>query len=236
MIRTLAGVLICSTVAVFTACAAAAQEASAPPAAPAVETTPQPHTTSMHDYLPPLRELTLSYSAPRRELRVPEGDFVASVTAEPVPTWYLTPPWLAVRRPVRTLYPFRHRPLYFEDPATERCGVSCGCLQPAVSFARFTADTLLLPCRMCQQNPNECIPAGRDCPVACPPAGRARARHISAGSAAVTQKPVPVEAISAENAAPAGGLTGPVKPVSEPEPVQSDLAQPPRFAEHPSQR
>ncbi|MEY3457327.1 MAG: hypothetical protein RL215_484 [Planctomycetota bacterium] len=199
MNRVLAGVLIYSTTALFSLPSAAAQEASAPLSAPAVETAPTPQAVSMDEFLPPLRELTLSYSTPRRELRVPEGDFVTNVTAEPVPAWYLTPPWFAVRRPVRTLYPFKHRPLYFEDPAAERCGVSCGCLQPAVSFARFTADTLLLPCRMCQQNPNDCIPAGRDCPVACPPPGSAKTRRSTAGQAAVQKKTNPGKSASTAN-------------------------------------
>lgn len=115
-------------------------------------------------YIPPIGSVTLSRTLTRPALPVPEGDFAAAATKEPIPVWYITPPWYSVRRPNRTLYPFQHRPLYFEDVAAERCGDSCGCLQPGVSFVKFSADFLLLPCRICKDCPNECIPAGLDCP------------------------------------------------------------------------
>lgn len=147
----------------LTPCAVAQQTVSdqapamAPPAGPVID-----------QYIPPISSLTLNRTLTRPALPVPEGDFAAAATREPIPVYYITPPWYSVRRPDRTLYPFQHRPLYFEDVAAERCGDSCGCLQPGVSFVKFSADFLLLPCRMCKDCPNKCIPAGLDCPVDMP--------------------------------------------------------------------
>ena len=135
-----------------------------PAATPATEKAPATGP-AIDRFIPPIRSVTLSRNLQRQSLPIPEGDFVADMTAESVPAWYLTPPWYAVRRPNRTLHPFKHRPLYFEDAAAERCGDSCGCLQPGVSLVKFSADFLLLPCRMCQDHPNDYVPAGCDCPV-----------------------------------------------------------------------
>lgn len=166
MSRTLTCDVIC-VVAVscfgFMPCGMAQQTGSdqvsavAPPAGPVID-----------QYIPPIGSLTLNRTLTRPALPVPEGDFAAAATREPIPVYYITAPWYVVRRPNRTLYPFQHRPLYFEDVAAERCGDSCGCLQPGVSFLKFSADFLLLPCRMCKDCPNECIPAGLDCPVKMP--------------------------------------------------------------------
>lgn len=167
MWRILAGVLSSVAVIAVLTNSVSAQQAPAAPQTPPSVAQPVAHTKAQ--YLPEMRSLTLAHDAKRPDLAVPEGDFTAGIINEPIPQWYVTPPWFGVRHPVRTLYPFQHRPLYFEDSSAERCGVSAGCLQPGVSVARFTADLLLLPCRMCQQHPNECVTAGGDCPVCCAP-------------------------------------------------------------------
>lgn len=199
-------------------------------AAPATEKVPVAGP-AIDQYIPPIRSVTLSRNLQRRTLPVPEGDFVAEMTAESVPSWYLTPPWYTVRRPNRTLYPFKHRPLYFEDAAAERCGDSCGCLQPGVSLVKFSADFLLLPCRMCQDHPNDCVPAGRDCPVEAAvqkkkqPAPSRETRHSeipappSPSVQAAVPKHQPVKPVSSESTRKIPGqvpkmdgrrLTGPV--------------------------
>jgi hypothetical protein len=166
MFRTYTGCLLClGTLLLLPLTVAADQEPAAPAATAEKAEKPPVAGPAIDQFVPPIRSVTLSRNLQRRSLPIPEGDFVADMTAESVPPWYITPPWYAVRRPNRTLYPFKHRPLYFEDAAAERCGDSCGCLQPGVSLAKFSADFLLLPCRMCQDHPNDCIAAGRDCPV-----------------------------------------------------------------------
>jgi hypothetical protein len=154
-----------------------------------------PAGSVIDQYIPPIGTLTLNRTLARPALPVPEGDFATAATNEPIPACYITPPWYSVRRPNRTLYPFQHRPLYFEDVAAERCGDSCGCLQPGVSFVKFSADFLLLPCRMCQDCPNECIPAGLDCPVDLPvrrtQKPRSSGRKPASASATATATPTP---------------------------------------------
>ena len=208
MARTFTSYLLCLVAlsAAGQSSSAAVQEASgASPESPAPEVAPEvapaplsaPYAGAVIDqFIPPIGSVTLSRSLTRPSLPVPEGDFAADVTQEPIPMWYITPPWYSVRRPIRTLHPFEHRPLYFEDVAAERCGDSCGCLQPGVSFVKFSADLLLLPCSMCRDRPNDCIPAGRDCPIELParkhskPRGTVR-RQNAAASAALIPAPEP---------------------------------------------
>jgi hypothetical protein len=52
---------------------------------------------------------------------------------------------------------FAHRPLYFEQVNAERYGHNAGCLQPAISAAHFFATIPILPYKMGQDHPNECI-------------------------------------------------------------------------------
>lgn len=263
MSRILAGLLISAVAVTFFTESTSAQQTPAAPA-PALGTAPPPNESSVHavdQYLPPLRTLTLAHDDERRQLPVPEGDFVAKVVTEPIPHWYVTPPWFGARRPVRTLYPFQHRPLYFEDSAAERCGISAGCLQPGVSFARFTSDLLLLPCRICEQHPNECIPAGGDCPVCWSPPKGSKPRHAGVSVPSQNLKSQPHVAAKAppqtlKAAAPSGKaqltpaipgrmqpdppkpkvLTGPVKAVSKPASADQSLSAPPGFAKHPGKR
>ncbi|MFM7055660.1 MAG: hypothetical protein ACKO2P_01930 [Planctomycetota bacterium] len=240
--------------------AAVAQEA-ANPALPPLATAPSAVTAPpagpvIDQYIPPIESVTLGRSLTRPALPVPEGDFAAAATKEPIPVWYIAPPWYSVRRPNRTLYPFKHRPLYFEDVAAERCGDSWGCLQPGVSFVKFSADFLLLPCSMCRDCPNECIPAGRDCPVDLParkhPKARSTPRKPSAASVALTPapatrslppgpaiRPVSAEMPSSSGRTPVAGesrvLTGPILE-GTPLPAVSDLEELPEFARHPANR
>jgi hypothetical protein len=52
---------------------------------------------------------------------------------------------------------FCHRPLYFNDECLERYGVRSCCCQPAASAARFYGGALLMPIRMLQQCPCDCV-------------------------------------------------------------------------------
>jgi hypothetical protein len=52
---------------------------------------------------------------------------------------------------------FAHRPLYFEQVNVERYGHNAGCLQPAFSAAHFFVTIPILPYKMGQDHPNECI-------------------------------------------------------------------------------
>lgn len=52
---------------------------------------------------------------------------------------------------------FAHRPLYFEQVNVERYGHNAGCLQPVISAAHFFATIPILPYKMGQDHPNECL-------------------------------------------------------------------------------
>lgn len=73
------------------------------------------------------------------------------------------PPPTSIRLAVREPYALHHNPLYFEDPDLERCGVSNGCLTPAVSALRFVADTAVLPWRMAVEPPTCEVRSLGDC-------------------------------------------------------------------------
>jgi hypothetical protein len=68
-----------------------------------------------------------------------------------------------MRVSVRDSYALHHNPLYFEDPDLERCGVSQGCLTPAVSAVRFAADAAFLPWRMAVDPPYSEVRSLGDC-------------------------------------------------------------------------
>ena len=67
--------------------------------------------------------------------------------------------------PSRNTFPFRHQPLYFEDPNLERCGISDGCLTEFTSIWRFGARVPLLPYLMASNSPHGCVRALPDCPT-----------------------------------------------------------------------
>lgn len=69
--------------------------------------------------------------------------------------------------PSRNTFPFRHQPLYFEDPNMERCGASNGCLTELTSIAHFATRIPLLPYLMTSIPPHDSVPALRDCPTGC---------------------------------------------------------------------
>jgi hypothetical protein len=52
---------------------------------------------------------------------------------------------------------FAHRPLYFEQVNVERYGHNAGCLQPVFSAAHFFGTIPILPYKIGQDHPNECI-------------------------------------------------------------------------------
>ncbi len=65
----------------------------------------------------------------------------------------------------RNISAFHHNPLYFEERNLERCGNGYGCATTAVSAARFAGTTLALPILLLGEYPNDCVPAGPDCPT-----------------------------------------------------------------------
>ncbi len=69
--------------------------------------------------------------------------------------------------PSRDVFPFRHQPLYFEDPNMERCGSSDGCLTEFTSIAHFAIRIPLLPYLMASNSPHDCVRALPDCPTCC---------------------------------------------------------------------
>ncbi len=52
---------------------------------------------------------------------------------------------------------FCHQPLYFEQVNVERYGHNAGCLQPAVSAAHFFITIPMLPYKMGQDHPCDCV-------------------------------------------------------------------------------
>jgi hypothetical protein len=52
---------------------------------------------------------------------------------------------------------FAHQPLYFEEVNVERYGHNAGCLQPAFSMVHFFGTIPILPYKMGQDHPRECV-------------------------------------------------------------------------------
>lgn len=70
-----------------------------------------------------------------------------------------------VARPDRNPYPFKHNPLYFEDPNLERCGQTSGCLTEITSAIHFVGRIPILPYLMTVRPPASCVRALPDCPT-----------------------------------------------------------------------
>jgi hypothetical protein len=81
----------------------------------------------------------------------------------PIQNWG-APQWYTFK-PNRNTFPFRHNPLYFEDPNLERCGRSKGCFTNLSSAVQFFATVPQLPCLMLKTYPRECVCARPDCPT-----------------------------------------------------------------------
>jgi hypothetical protein len=58
---------------------------------------------------------------------------------------------------------FRHKPLYFEEPCLERCGLPYCCCQPAASAVHFYGTALLMPVNVFCVCPCSCVPAQYGC-------------------------------------------------------------------------
>jgi len=97
-----------------------------------------------------------------KPLATPES--VVSAGGRRVEEQFVPLPW-HVTHPPRNSFPFRHQPLYFEDPNLERCGESYGCLTEAVSIAHFAGRIPLLPYMMASDNPHKTVRGLRDCPA-----------------------------------------------------------------------
>lgn len=65
----------------------------------------------------------------------------------------------------RNTIPIQHKPLYFEDPNLERCGVAHGCFTEIVSVAHFAGRIPALPYLMGVNPPCTCVNANPDCPA-----------------------------------------------------------------------
>lgn len=67
----------------------------------------------------------------------------------------------------RYTVPFEHRPLYFEQPNLERCGLHWGPLTPYASAAHFFGNIVLLPVHAVIDLPCVPVPTLGDCPAGC---------------------------------------------------------------------
>jgi hypothetical protein len=102
-----------------------------------------------------------------RGLGGPSPENLAAVidpALEPIVLWGT--PW-ACPRPTRYSMCFCHRPLYFEDPNLERCGLHAGCCQSLISATQFFGSIVLLPAKMAVHCPDELVHTLGDCPTCC---------------------------------------------------------------------
>ncbi|MFN9717821.1 MAG: hypothetical protein ACK58L_03950, partial [Planctomycetota bacterium] len=115
---------------------------------------------------------------PLSEIRLDEANRPVSQKGEPLKTpavesrqagipveeHYTPAPWQRCHPP-RNTFPFRHQPLYFEDPNMERCGQSAGCLTEAVNIAHFAGRIPIVPYMMAAHPPDQLVRALPDCPT-----------------------------------------------------------------------
>ncbi len=80
---------------------------------------------------------------------------------------FLTPHTWPQRTPEAAAYQFCSRPLWYEDANVERCGETCGCVQPVVSGTYFFANSLLLPYRFAAEPQCQTVPQKQFCPPGC---------------------------------------------------------------------
>lgn len=95
-------------------------------------------------------------------LAIPLSAVESTGDVSAVETHWVPLPWNRVH-PERNSYRFRHQPLYFEDPAMERCGVSHGVLTEVTSAIRFGGRIPLLPYLTASTPPSQCLDALPDC-------------------------------------------------------------------------
>lgn len=81
---------------------------------------------------------------PNSVLELPQDDSCA-YGKEAYPAVYATEPQFAMSSPYRSPYPFRHNPLYYEDPNLERCGQSWSYLTNAKSVCLFASQIAAWP-------------------------------------------------------------------------------------------
>lgn len=81
---------------------------------------------------------------PNSVLELPQDDSCA-YAKEAYPAVYATEPQFAMCSPYRSPYPFRHNPLYYEDPNLERCGQSWSYLTNAKSVCLFASQIAAWP-------------------------------------------------------------------------------------------
>lgn len=98
----------------------------------------------------------------------------------PPPEIFVTASGASSPLPDRYSIRFCHRPLYFEQPNLERCGIGYDYFQNLISGAQFLANTIVLPyhmgktrpdctvatrgdCRCCESFPCQCNPFPLDC-------------------------------------------------------------------------
>jgi hypothetical protein len=115
---------------------------------------------SVGDLHKPLQTISLTAGFAKRE--PPDQSAKLLPVGGPQSIWGA--PWPETcHRCYRYSVPFRHRPLYFEQPNLERCGVSCGIFTPYVSAAGFAGHVVLLPLHMLLDPPCTCVPTLGDC-------------------------------------------------------------------------
>ncbi|MCA9049658.1 MAG: hypothetical protein KDA89_13075 [Planctomycetaceae bacterium] len=96
-----------------------------------------------------------------------EGALPENRAGEIAATWgigYVPASFDAVCRPNRNMFPICYRPLYFEDPNLERCGIAAGCLTDVRSAAYFFGRMPVMPYLTTADPPCVCVRAKPDCP------------------------------------------------------------------------
>lgn len=97
-------------------------------------------------------------------LKTPEDLAGEARRRQPVERQFVAEPW-RFSHPNRNEFPFRHQPLYFEDPNMERCGISCGCLTELTSAIHFAARIPALPLLVAATPPHTRVRSLPDCPT-----------------------------------------------------------------------
>ncbi|MFV0445504.1 MAG: hypothetical protein ACK5Q5_18140 [Planctomycetaceae bacterium] len=133
---------------------------AAPTDAGAAVAQSAPDATPVDSLHKPLAAVTLTTGLFARE--PPDQSATKLPSHAPVTIWGGPWPSTSLAR-YRYSVPFHYRPLYFEQPNLERCGVSYGLFSPYVSAANFAGNVVLLPLHMLLDPPCTCVPTLGDC-------------------------------------------------------------------------
>lgn len=99
----------------------------------------------------------------KSEAKIPEN-IAGEMLGKYEPVYVMNEGWTEYTD--RSIYWISHRPLYFEDPNLERCGLNRnGIFEPIVSAALFYSNAALLPMHMGVQSPCCTVRSKGDCPA-----------------------------------------------------------------------